>query len=655
MIRQRGEHRPTFAPRRFGRLATGLVFASLLAFLGPVRAAAQDARSNGGLAAGMALFTQHDLEGTDETLSALPADTPVRDRATALRLRALLAWRYRQDWQAAEGLIEQALQLGEGRSSAFASRSRLETARHQYDAAYEAALQAIAEAETRQEGVQATIRLAEAALAPAESSFDAAPGDALAPATAERLQEAHGRLVAAVGENPGDLELGRLLVRSSIFLGDGEALLAGWTSYYLTIVGQPDAGVLQAPKENLDALLPTWGASQATAEEALRVIAALARSGMLREAWFAAETPAWTQGGRPVETGPAAEERTQLLAYARFVHAGQQLTDEYYRQLALDEADTDQYRAAFVDLAEPLWDAIPWEDERPDLTFSNLIGEVDQRFHAQMRGGRTAGYDDLHFGHYVIDEGITVSQYGHEAELRFMALDGMVSNGFQSWAWDYRLQHGGWAGPRGMTQVRPAYADGGQEIWRLLSDSVALARRREQTARETERDWDRAAADPHAYLPGLAGRLRQQGVSQLLDELRGSESGEADLESRFLVAYEAAVFASSIVAHEGRHAIDRRLDDVPGRDLEFRAKLSEVAFAPHPRLAFGGIINGNIGDNTSHGRGNLQVMEGLVSWMEAHGDEIVGLDETRPLLPQLDLLSDEQLRAAMASMDPLAR
>ena len=40
--------------------------------------------------------------------------------------------------------------------------------------------------------------------------------------------------------------------------------------------------------------------------------------------------------------------------------------------------------------------------------------------------------------------------------------------------------------------------------------------------------------------------------------------------------------------------------------------------------------------------------------MEAHADEIEGLDPSRPLLPQLDLLSDEQLRAVARSMDPLA-
>jgi len=45
-------------------------------------------------------------------------------------------------------------------------------------------------------------------------------------------------------------------------------------------------------------------------------------------------------------------------------------------------------------------------------------------------------------------------------------------------------------------------------------------------------------------------------------------------------------------------------------------------------------------------------MKGLISWMKEHADEISKLDLDRPLLPQFDLLTDEQIRAAFRSMDP---
>ena len=60
------------------------------------------------------------------------------------------------------------------------------------------------------------------------------------------------------------------------------------------------------------------------------------------------------------------------------------------------------------------------------------------------------------------------------------------------------------------------------------------------------------------------------------------------------------------------HAIDRHLRtaDYPKPNLEFTAKLSEIAFAPEPRLAFGAILSSDIGNRTSHGTANARVDEG---------------------------------------------
>ncbi len=75
---------------------------------------------------------------------------------------------------------------------------------------------------------------------------------------------------------------------------------------------------------------------------------------------------------------------------------------------------------------------------------------------------------------------------------------------------------------------------------------------------------------------------------------------------------------------------------------------------PEPRISFGGIISPNIGDDTPHGRANKKVMKNIVAWMDEHRDEIEGLDAERPLLPQFDLLTDEQIRELARSFDPLA-
>lgn len=163
------------------------------------------------------------------------------------------------------------------------------------------------------------------------------------------------------------------------------------------------------------------------------------------------------------------------------------------------------------------------------------------------------------------------------------------------------------------------------------------------------------ARTPHAYLPGLALRLQHQGIARLVERLRGEGLEGRELRAAFVAAYEAAVQESSIFAHEGRHAIDARA----GRSYsawrsEYHAKLSQVAFAPEVRLSFGGIFFSNIGDGSPHGRANLEFVEGAVAWMEQHTAEIEGFDPDRPLLPQFDQLTDEQMRAVARSLDPLA-
>lgn len=143
----------------------------------------------------------------------------------------------------------------------------------------------------------------------------------------------------------------------------------------------------------------------------------------------------------------------------------------------------------------------------------------------------------------------------------------------------------------------------------------------------------------------------------LLERLQGRGLAGENLRLAFLSEYERTRQESSIFAHEGRHAIDERLKTKvrPAWKSEFYAKLSEVVFTTDPRLALDSIVSANIGDPTSHGQANRHIMKGVVKWMKKHRDEIYGLDPERPLLPQFDLLTDEQIREAFRSMDPLAK
>jgi len=51
------------------------------------------------------------------------------------------------------------------------------------------------------------------------------------------------------------------------------------------------------------------------------------------------------------------------------------------------------------------------------------------------------------------------------------------------------------------------------------------------------------------------------------------------------------------------------------------------------------------------GNANARVMRKIVGGMERHASEIGRLDASRPLLPQFDLLIDEQVRALFRALD----
>ena len=142
------------------------------------------------------------------------------------------------------------------------------------------------------------------------------------------------------------------------------------------------------------------------------------------------------------------------------------------------------------------------------------------------------------------------------------------------------------------------------------------------------------------------------------EEKVGAGLTGADLRAAFIAELEKAHREGVIRAHEGRHALDRseKPTGYSIEELEFRAKLSEVAFSRDPLLVFGAIFDSSIGQaGDPHGMANERIMKGLVAWMGRRAAEIGELDSARPVLPQFDKLTAEQMRAAFRSMDPWAK
>ncbi|HEX8169685.1 MAG TPA: hypothetical protein VF824_03995 [Thermoanaerobaculia bacterium] len=477
-------------------------------------------------------------------------------------------------------------------SAAHAELARLGIETKEFASSRDEAKKALATAKKKKERRRATLLLAGATVA------DPA-------ATPESLRASVTTLRALIAEAGPVLEVARLLTRAALRAGDGAAALEGVDAYYHVSAYATAPQLVAAGRATLARLLPPWRGSDA---ERPAIAAALAEVRFFDEA-------ALVQPRGAIADYAAALRRIDADATA------------YYRALSTDGAKEKTLRA-IIDREKP-------------------AQEFGKRYGIYVLLGTTGGYFDLHLGHRVIDRAMPVEQYGHKAAVNFVALDSMVSNGFSEWCNDGTSGDGGWGTAKEIVQVRPRYANGPLREWELVADAEVRGEDERETAQETERDRARAKEQPIQFFPGLAKRLRRQYLESVYRETRERDA--------FIARVEREHFTSSILLHEGRHAIDaseKRMGKVWTR--EYRAKLAEISLAPSPREALGSVVDNDIGGTGSHSEANGHLAEGLVQWMEQHRAEIHGLDATLPLFPQIDRLTDEQIRTAVRSLDELA-
>jgi hypothetical protein len=591
---------------------------------------------------------------------ASPETRPIdRDRAGTELAR--IAWRIDDEPDAARTRLDALILGAEKKLPPLLLLSRMERSLGRWDAAATASRRAREAAETKGDHRSADVSLARALVeGPFGEARDGKAG-AFAEDARKRVREALDLVAPIVHDEPGLLAASRAEAQAALLLDDGPRALEAWRSYY-TAAGAADSTLLAGARAALADLLPRWTGPASARSDREALVRALSDSRFFAEAVAVARDPRVAAEAR-VDALPWVKDLVLYEAYAR---ALEERTDRYYRDVARGRGDAKAWKRDLRARTEALWNGLSWPGPVPRFDRKVLDGAADgelaRRFGTLIASGDTGGIPNLHMGHRVVDEKRVADQYGRHASIRFIALDAMVSNGFETWRWDGGGAHGGWGDVGLIVQVRPAYAEAALHDWLAFTEPDAREKADKKLAEETARDDERAAKDAVPYLPGLALRLARQGRQAVLDELRAKGLEGGALRAAFVAEVDRAVIESSIFAHEGRHAIDAEFEksrtDVAGLTdgaaREYRAKLSEIAFASRPRLSFGGILTPGIGNGTPHGQANLTLVKGLTRWMDAHRAEIAGLVPGKPLLPQLDRLTDDQLRAAAHSLDPMA-
>jgi hypothetical protein len=563
-------------------------------------------------------------------------DSSVRRRAAAERMLGLIDWRFYKEDGRARLHFGNALATQTDTPATLIELARLSTSERRYAQAFDfanrARVSAIDDVGRRGAILQMGSAVSESALS---ALLDDDVGEKFDSTAASIAVRALSTLVRAT---PGRGEESREMLLAALAAGDGVAAATAVHSYYLVDVGEPSMRtVIPATVAELERALPSWQGRETPPAIRTRVAALFARARLIDAAAL------------------VAPPNVEIVTYARYCRKMAREAEDYYRRALTGQVRSDELTRAYIHATRDLWPRLTWKGKPPEFYPAGADAELERRFGTIIQLGITGGFYDMHIGHVVAAEQRTVTQYGREARVTFIVIDGIVTNGLQSWAWDDAGGHGGWQRRDTIVQVRPMFVEHAMSLW-VSADSSRRDREAQSIAADSALDWRLAATDSVGYLPGVAARLRRDGRDALLDSLRRAGVPDSALGGAFIRVVSKLIRESSIIAHEGRHAIDDAVFPPLGaEEREFRAKLSEVVFAPHPKIVLSSIVHPNIGDATPHGRANARVMLGLIHWMRANASSIRGLDVSRPMLPQLPRLSDLQIGRAFRAMDPMAR
>lgn len=434
----------------------------------------------------------------------------------------------------------------------------------------------------------------------------------------------------------------RLKFALAVLSSDAPGALDGWRSYFwLTDHNAPPS--FKADDVEIAALFNRALAPEPALADEIAFERLLVRAGFLTEAkrYDAAHRVAERTGADPAYK--------PVSVYFAFRARFDDVTLKFNRAFARGKGDQDAYEAEAKRLLSDAAAQLGSGDPRSVLGDSfGLVGMV----------GRTGGVASVHIGHTVEDTSYHVQQYGRQGEVRFIAIDNLASNGYQSWLWDGVFgQTGGWSNDAGaIVQVRPAYTPG--PLSDLASfDPVLAARFDTDLKRFEQQDLEALKTRPIVFLPGLQARLAREAREQVAAKARAEAARTGEPYERVFLKddWDASV-GHSIYAHEGRHALDHAEFKGPkrlsGSELEYRAKLSELELGEFPRMPLATILSSDLGSDSSHGKADERIMQGLVTWIEAHRPEVAGFDASVPAAEQIDKLSDDQMRLIAKGLDP---
>lgn len=575
----------------------------------------------------------------------------VADKVTALQRLAQQDWKIYLNRQAALKKIGQALSLKEDRSSSYQLRGKINKESGYYKDAMSDADDAIRTSsnETQKQNAE----LLKASIIH-DQNMERAKNDKSI--DKKQLKAASALLNNLLDKQPGRPAPAELLIGVSILLDDGPSLLKAWKSYFFIQDEKNINGVLAPAYNSLQYILPVWVDRTLTYKDIKSVIMALAQSRFYNYASLMLEH-LYPSHSRFLQSDRAIR---YIPSYQNFIEGVAEVNKQFYPAIAQGRKDYEkEYHDAIAAQAKILWVQLDNSFTEKNYSDSLFFSEIRGRFGAEGYMRPTVGYYGMLMGHNIHYERKSVNQYGYMATFHYTSVDRMISQDFTTWYGATNV--GGWATDSSMFQVRGSYLSDPFQRLAWMTDTAEKRKILERINDAKGIDLIKCSNDPYADASHLSLALRYNFAQHLFDSLKAKGLERSELYRAFIAETMRVSVESSVFAHEGRHSIDqlffkKEFKAMSDDERELRAKYSEVVFAPDPKLAFAGsIFGGDLDSSTNHGKANMRFRKLIVDWMNKHKSEIRGLDASKPMMFQFDLLSNAQVVAMCREFDELAK
>lgn len=587
-----------------------------------------------------AAYDQFDLKKSNAILeSMLLIDTLQNEqKCEVLRRLAHQDWKYYKNYDLAKKRLMKADSIGVSKFDTWVLINRMERESLNYDNSLNAAIEAEKSAKSENENNLAKIEFAQTVY---EFSVDLLEKNQSL--DTNLLTNASKTLSSIVESNAGMPKPSKLLLGISLLLNDGENVQRAWQSYFHVQNIKNTYSYLLNSAEKLSQVCEKWHGEKLGLAEQETLIEALASSR------FYENIPVYIKAN-PLENYN--QKIKDIITYSEYLQEVKKETNEYYRLIAIEKESERSYKKWLDNKRKELWNNLSFLSQET-YNENDFLVKTEKHFGAKGFTGSTGNYSGyvLCLGHIVIQEKATVKQYGYEPEFTYTQIDMMTSNGYSSWFWEDKAI-GGWATENEIIRVREVYLNSPFAAWKTISDSIE----KQKTEKIVSAFLNNSSVNQLELSDGLAAKLKFDALNDLYDKLTSNGLTGQELKLAFLSEYEQSRIEASLIAHEGRHSIEKKympeeFEKWDNEERELHAKLSQVIFAPEPRYELAGMVSGTC--ESGHDMANKRITEIAVNWIKNNKEKLIGFSELKSEFSQIYLMSNEQIKECYKQADPL--